>query len=154
LTTTIGINCTSQYAFVAVVVAGRVAEHQPERLELPALEMSERLKVFVEDTARELKAIGGTAVSVLKAERAPGVPIKHSTVYARATLETLVRLAAVEARVPVELTDRRTVRSRLKIPFKGKLEDHLDAMFPTHVGQYWNAGRGLAAMAALAIQSV
>jgi hypothetical protein len=148
--TTVGVNCSAQYAFVAIAKDGVIVEREPERLELPATELSERLAVFVDDTARELQAVCPDRVSVLRHEHLRGMPVQHSSLESRVVLETLVRLAAVKAGIPVELTHRQTVRARLG--FKGKLEEQLDTVLPQTVGQYWRAGRGLAAMAALALQ--
>ncbi len=152
MATTVGVNCNSEHAFVAVAVDGRIVDRAPERLELPAMEESERLDVFIEDVARELKALGPDRISVLKHDHMKGQPVKVAALESRVVLETLVRLAAVKAGIPVEMTHRRTVRARLDCGFDGSLEDHLDQVIPTAVGQYWRAGRGLAAMAALGLQ--
>jgi len=152
--TTVGVHCTPQHAFIAVATDGLIVDREPERLELPALEQSERLAIFVDDTARNLQVISPDRVSVLQHEHMKGMPVKIAPLESRVVLETLVRLAAVKAGIPVELTHRRTVRSRLGCGFGGKLEDQIDRVLPSAVGQYWRAGRGLAAMAALALQKV
>jgi hypothetical protein len=62
----------------------------------------------------------------------------------------VVRLACAEAEVPVEMLHKVSVRSRLGMSRKGSLESHLPAVVGEPVGKYWNAGRNLAAVAALA----
>jgi hypothetical protein len=42
----IGVHCTSHHAFIAIVADANVIEREPRRLELPAMESSERLQVF------------------------------------------------------------------------------------------------------------
>jgi hypothetical protein len=54
--------------------------------------------------------------------RLPTPAAPQPRVYARATLETLVRLAGVAACLPVEMLDRRRVRAVLKLSSKGKLD--------------------------------
>jgi hypothetical protein len=83
-----------------------------------------------------------------------GMPVKVSALENRVVLETLVRLAAVKAGMPVEMTHPKTIRARLGCGVEGRLEDHLNEVLPDEVGHYWRAGRGLAAMAALALQRV
>ena len=73
----------------------------------------------------------------------------YARIAPRVTLETLVRLACVRAGIPVEMLHRASARSRLGVPRRGKLED-LVATVTDPVGKYWNAGRSLAAAAALA----
>ena len=68
----------------------------------------------------------------------------------RAALETLVRLAAVRAGIPIEVLPRPTVRARLGLPRSGDLGSHVEARIPEPVGRYWNAGRNVAGLAALA----
>ena len=150
--TTIGVNCNSEHAYVAVAVDGQIEDRRPDRLELPALEDSERLAVFVDDTAGELQSLGATGMSVLKHQHMKGMPVRVAALENRVVLETLMRLAAVKAGLPVEMTHPRTVRSRLGCGAEGGLDQHLDEVLPDAVGQYWRAGRGLAAMAALALQ--
>ena len=147
----IGVHCTSHHAFIAIVADANVIEREPRRLELPAMESSERLQVFVDDTAREFRGVGACGVALLKAEHAQG-HVNVPALYGRAVLETLVRLAAVEAGLPVEFLDRRTARARLKLPMKGRLEDLVPTIFPGFAGIYWNAGRHLAAVAARALE--
>ena len=52
MTAVIGVHCTSQYAFAAVSDGGKVIDREPHRLELPALETSDRIKVFVGNPTR------------------------------------------------------------------------------------------------------
>ena len=90
----IGVHCTSHHAFIAIVADASVIEREPRWLELPAMESSERLQVFVDDTAREFRVVGASGVALLKAEHAQG-HVKVPALYGRAVLENLVRLAAV-----------------------------------------------------------
>lgn len=151
MATSIGVNCTSQLAYLAVVRDGALIEADPERLELPGLEESEGMAVFIEDVAREILAIKPAALAILRAEQPPpGMRPNHSHIYDRAVLETLIHLAGVGAGVPVHMMSKHTVRSRLNLPREGKLDQYLDEVFPQPMGHYWKGGRGLAAMAALA----
>jgi hypothetical protein len=65
-------------------------------------------------------------------------------------LETLVRVAAVQEGIPIEVLARPTVRSRLGIPRAGELASHVATVVAEPVGRYWTAGRDVAALAALA----
>jgi hypothetical protein len=65
-------------------------------------------------------------------------------------LETLVRLAAANANVDLELLHRNGARARVGMPRRGRFEDHIPSVIPEPVGKYWAAGRRLAAVAAIA----
>src|SRR5260370_5213888 len=93
MATTIGVSCTSQFAYVAAIKDGDLIEAELERLQLPALEQSKRLAIFVEDTARQLNALNASGLAGLKAEQTPpGANRNISHVYDRTVLETLIRL--------------------------------------------------------------
>jgi hypothetical protein len=64
-------------------------------------------------------------------------------------METVIRLATVRGRIPIEVLNREAVRSRLNL--KGKLDLHVDHVVPS-VGMYWHQGRGEAALVALAAE--
>jgi hypothetical protein len=67
----------------------------------------------------------------------------------RVALETLIRISAVKAEIPVEVLARPTVRSRLGIPQSKELSSHVSSVVAA-AGHYWGAGRDVAALAALA----
>jgi hypothetical protein len=154
VTTTIGVSCSSRFTFFAVVDGGSVVVRGAERMELPATEISERLATYVDDAAREIKLCRAETLCLLLPEHAGSAPVSYVAVSSRVALETLTRLASVRANVPVVMMSRQTVRSRLGCPKSGALDTHLDNVFPVAVGRYWRVGRGIAAMAALAGQTV
>ena len=136
---------------LAVADDGRILSDGCERLQAPALlEATERLQSMLSDLRRLLAELKPDLVRILMAEQT------YSDTYARiapkAALETLMRLAAASEGVPVEMLHRNSARSRLGMPKGGKFEANLPTALATPVGKYWNAGRRLAAAAALAGQ--
>jgi len=129
-------------------VDGAVQE-EPDRYPWPVGEDSERLAVAQDEIADLLDDLRVETVAVLLPERDPRYKWVYETAAARASMETLIRLAAVRAKIPVEVLHREAVRSRLKL--LGKLEKHLDRLV-SPVGTYWRPGRGEAALAALAAE--
>jgi hypothetical protein len=88
--------------------------------------------------------------SLLLPERGSLQQSGYFMVAPRVALETVIRLAAVMLGVPVVLLERATIRARLECPKTGNLETHVERVISQPIGRYWKAGRGLAAMAALA----
>lgn len=148
---TLGVNCTPACAYLALAVDGTV-QPVPDRLEWPAGEDSERLVALLQDSQGLLKEQQISKLAMLL----PGRGGKHQpgyfTVAPRVALETVIRLAAAMTDIPVAVLDRATVRARLGCEKTGALEEYLDSVIPAAIGQYWKAGRGLAAMAALAAE--
>lgn len=142
----LGVNCSSSEVYLALADEQVVVDGMTERLQPPVgLETGEALVEFVDSVTRVLRETRPDLVTVLLPERWSAVYTQHLN---RATMETLVRLAAAQEEIPVQVLARATLRSRLGLPRKGKLDEHLDAAGPP-VGTYWTTGRGVAALAAL-----
>jgi hypothetical protein len=145
----LGVSCKSDVIFFAVGQDGVLVDDQHERLRAPALyEEAERLKGIVDAIGRVIAETSVEVVRLLPPEQT--YEGRYSALAPRATLETLVRLAAHTAGVPVEVPHRSTARSRVGMPPKGNFEGNIASVIPTPVGRYWNAGRRLAAIAAIA----
>ena len=144
-----GVTCEAGRINVAAVADGEVLEDVVERIPAPTgLEEHDRLWAVHDDVIRAIKEIKPEKIVILCAESR--YTASHKAFTPRIALETVVRLAGAKEDVPVELLSRPTVRSRLDLPKKGGLDAHLNQAIPKPVGRYWTAGRGLAAMAALA----
>lgn len=135
--------------FLAVAEDGSIADGFPEKLAAPALlEAPERLQDLSDDLVRVLAEVSPSDVRILMPEQT--YKDSYARIAPRAALETLVRLVCATNRVPVEMLHRNTARARLGMPRSGSLESHVPAVISSPVGKYWNAGRNLAAAAALA----
>jgi len=145
----LGVWCKPTEIMFALSADGLLIEDRDhERLRAPALyEETERLRRLLDAVGR---VIAETRVEVVRV-LLPG-PIKgaYSSLAPRATLETLVRLAAENAPVPVDLLHRKTARTRVGMSQTGKFEDLIESVIPNPVGRYWREGRRYAAIAAIA----
>jgi hypothetical protein len=147
----LGVNCSTNCAFLAVVEDGELVDGYVEYVDAPALaESSEQLASVLEDLARVIKEVNATKVVLLKPEGGPTSKRTHAAFVPRIALETLVRLAAVHTNTQIELLPRPTLRRRLALSAKGRLAEHVQSRIPVRVGQNWSDGRQLAALAALA----
>jgi len=148
----LGVNCDPHAAFLAAVQGGAVVDGLPERLKPPeGMELGDRLLEFVDEVRRVIGRVGPSRVGMLLPESGKHQP-PHKSISSRVTIETLVRVAAAQEGVPVDLLARATVRARLQLPKKGALSTHLDAGAGPPVGKYWTTGRGLAAMVGRAVE--
>jgi hypothetical protein len=145
----LGINCTTTCAYLALAEDGEI-QPEPSRLEPPAGEESVRLAGLFQDATSLLREQQVDSVALLLPGRGGAHQPGYFTVAPRIEIETIIRLAAVTLDIPVVVLERATVRSRHGCGRTGALEDYVDQVIPTSVGKYWNVGRGLAAMAALA----
>jgi hypothetical protein len=146
----LGVWCKKEEVLFAVADDGRLVDDDHRLLHAsPALlEASEALQGTQDDVGRVIAEVAPDVVRILQPEqRYEG---SYISLAPRVTLETLVRLAAVRAGVPVEMLHRATARARVGVPQKGKLETHVPKVFPAPVGKYWARGRQLAAIAAVA----
>jgi hypothetical protein len=144
-----GVTCEAGQINVAAVTDGEVVDGIVERIPAPAgLEEHDRLWAVHSDLVRAINEIKPEKIVILCPESR--YTASHKALTPRIALETVVRLAGAKENVPVELLSRPTVRSRLGLPKTGGLDTHLSEAIATPVGRYWNAGRGLAAMAAMA----
>lgn len=145
----LGVSCKSDVIYFAVGQDGVLIEDEHERLRAPALyEEAERLKGVVDAVSRVIAETGAEVVRVLPPEQT--YEGKYTALAPRATLEALVRLAAHAAGVPAEVPHRSAARARVGMPRKGNFEGHIASVIPEPVGKYWNAGRKLAPIAAIA----
>ena len=150
----VGVHCSGGTAYFGLLDNDQLIEAPPVRLHLPAGESSERLHTFTQDLARSLRDAQVEGVALLRAEgQAPGRPVNAAGLARRTVIETLVRLAGVDAGLPVHVIERVTVRARLGLERTGRLDALVDAALPGMHGRYWAEGRGLAALAARAIMS-
>jgi hypothetical protein len=104
----------------------------------------------LEELCRVIGEVKADRVTLLKPEHHPRSKRTHSEFVPRIALETLVRVAAVQTETPVELLSRPTTRTRLGLPVKGKLAEHVSLRIPEKIGKNWSEERQLAALAALA----
>lgn len=149
----LGLHCTSQYAFLALVESGRVQDGLTERLAMSQQhEADQRLWATLDDFSRCLDEADPAAMGLLLPETTSRQTHEQAT--PRIVLETLARLAAAQRGVPLERLHRRTVRSRLGLPSSGPLKEHVATVFPEPCGRHWAEGRGLAALAAKAAGEV
>jgi hypothetical protein len=147
----LSVNCSTHGAFLAVAVDGELSAGHVEYIDAPNLaESSEELKSVLEELIRVINEVRADKVVLLKPEGGPTPKKTHAAFVPRIALETLVRLAVVEADTEVEVLARPTVRSRLGLPAKGPLVGHVPLRVPTKVGKNWGEERQLAALAALA----
>lgn len=149
--TALGINCSTTFIFLAVVQDGVVQDGHPERLAPPqTAEADQRLWATLEDLDRTLRSVRPDVAGLLLPEQTSKQT--HSTHAPRIAMETVVRLAAVKREVRLDQLSRPTVRSLLGLPRRGPLEEQVRSVFPGSCGRYWRAGRGLAALAARAME--
>jgi hypothetical protein len=145
----LGIACTPRYAYLAVAADGELEEADPERIEVAAQhEASAELLSMRDDARRALRQLDVQGVGLLMPEERPRKKPGYHDLMPRIALETMVRIAAVEEEIPIELLSRPTVRSRLGLPKSGPLKERADEAHKP-VGRYWGEGRNLAALAAL-----
>jgi hypothetical protein len=145
----LGAHCTPKYVFFALVEGGVVLKVGPERVEIPdGLKTAASLKVLSEDLHRRLVETGATHGALLQ-------PMSYDSgvnpTVSRVGAETLLRWSAAEVGIEVELLNRATARSRMKIPRAGHLEDRIAELLPQPVGHYWE-WRRYAAFAAFACE--
>jgi hypothetical protein len=148
---TLGVTVTGTMALLSVVENGAVSEAPVYRTQFSALaEASAELDATLDEIGRVLAQLKPNLVVLLLPEQTPHFKQTYAQLAPRVTLEVLFRLAAVRALVPIDLMARPTVRSRLGLPQSGDLASHTQRCFDVGIGPYWNAGRNVAALAALA----
>jgi hypothetical protein len=144
----LGIVCSKDSILLALADDGQIIADRHEKLAVAAiLEENERLTAMEAEVGRVLSEVRPDAVRILLPEQT--YKDSYARIAPRAALETVVRLACVKATIPVEMLHRASARSRLDMPRSGSIESHMPAISEP-IGKYWNAGRNLAAAAALA----
>jgi hypothetical protein len=147
----LGVACSKDTIYLAVAEDGKLVADPADKLDAAkVLEETERLKAMVSDVTQMLLEVRADRVRVLMPE--PTYTDSYAHIAPRAALETVVRLACTGSGIQVEMLDRRVARARLGFERKGKFESHIPEVTEP-VGKYWNAGRSLAAAAALAGES-
>jgi hypothetical protein len=146
----VGVTCTPRLAYLTSAIDGAIADTPVERVEVAAqYESSEELLSTLDEIKRALGQLRPDSIVLLMSEQG-----RHKRTYQelapRVALETLVRVAAVQDGIPIEVLARPTVRSRLGIPRAGELASHVATVVTEPIGRYWAAGRDVAALAALA----
>jgi len=141
----LGVECKKQEVYLALADDGELLDEEPQRLRVPAVhEETARLRSFLSDFGRVLAEAKPDVVHILQPETIYSASYKELA--PKAALETLIRLACLEADVSVEMVHRAAIRSSLG--GKGKLDELIAAKIKP-VGKYWSAGRNYAAAAAL-----
>ncbi len=119
--TVLGVNCNTHCAFFAVAVNGELSDGPVEYIEAPNLEeSSDELKSVLDELARDQRGERGQGRA---AEARRGADAEEDACGVRPedrALETLVRLAAVEAGSNRGAAAAH-VRKRLELPTAGKL---------------------------------
>jgi hypothetical protein len=121
----VGVTCTPRLAYLTLAINGAIADTPVERVEVAAqYESSEELVSTLNEIKRALGQLQPDRIVLLMPEQG-----RHKRTYQelapRVALETLVRVAAVQERIPIEVLPRPTVRSRLGIPRAGELASHV-----------------------------
>jgi hypothetical protein len=146
----LGVTCNPHIAYLTLAVDGLIAQTVVERVEVAAqYEASAELLSTLDEIKRAFGQLQPDAVVLLMPEQS-----RHKRTYQeiapRVALETLVRIAAVQENIDIEVLARPTLRARLDIPKTGELSSHVSSVIAEAVGRYWTAGRDVAGLAALA----
>jgi hypothetical protein len=145
----LGVACSPTTAFLSIAEDGEIADAAVASVDVAAqYEASVEMLATLGEIGRVLGELRPDRVVLLKAE--PNTRMTYDQLAPRVALETLFRLAAVQANVEVEVIARSTVRSRLDLPKSGSLSSRVAESVPVPVGKYWRQGRDIASLAALA----
>lgn len=148
---TLGVACTSSYAYLAVADGGAVVNGKPERLAFrDGLSEAERLVAFGRDVGRALRDAEASQVVILRA--VSNHRDTHTGWTDRLAMETLLRLECAKADVPCRYLSHQAVKGALGLTGRGGLAA-LGADLVARSGRYWGDGRGLAALAAAAVEA-
>jgi hypothetical protein len=145
----LGVTCSPKTAFLALADDREIIDAAVARVDVAAqYEASEEMLSTLDEIRRALEQLRPDRVVVLKPEL--NQRATYDQIAPRIALETLIRLAAVQAKVEIEVMARPTVRSRLGLSKSGSLASRVAEALPAPVGKYWREGRDIAALAALA----
>jgi hypothetical protein len=146
----LGVACNPHTAYLTLAVDGMITQAVVERVEVAAqYEASVELLSTLEEIRRALGQLRPDRIAVLMPEQG-GRKRTYLEIAPRVTLETLIRIAAVQEGIDIEMLARPTLRARLDIPKAGELSSHVSGVIAESVGLYWSAGRDIAGLAALA----
>lgn len=144
----LGVVCSSDAVLLAVADGAKILTGVPEKLTTAGiLEENARLGAMRSEFQRVLTEVQPQEVRILRPEQT--YKDSYTRIAPRVALETVVRIACVEAQIPVEVLKPASARARLGLPRSGALKSHVPKICD-QVGKYWSAGRNLAAVAALA----
>jgi len=146
----LGISCSKGGVLLALVGDDGSLSASPDRVKPSALlAEDEALRAMLADLGRIISSARVSRVRLLLPEASVGH--KHPDIAPRIAYETLFRLAAFQAGVPVEQLSRSEARRRLGLGTRGEFEKLLtEEIIGLPVGRYWSEGRKLAMAAALA----
>ncbi len=147
----LGVTCSPHCAYLTLAIDGAVASAPVERIDVAAqYEASAELLSTLDEIKRAFGRLRPERVALLMPEQG-GHKRSYQELAPRVALETLIRIAAVEENIGIDLLPRPTVRARLGIPKAGELASHVGRCITEPVGRYWKAGRDIAGLAALAV---
>jgi hypothetical protein len=145
----LGVTCSPKSAFLSLAEDQAIVAAGVSRIDVASqYEASEEMLSTLDEIRRALEGLRPDRVVVLKPEL--NQRMTYDQFGPRIALETLVRLATVQAHAEIEVMARPTVRSRLGLSKSGSLASRVAEVVPDPVGKYWREGRGIAALAALA----
>ncbi|WP_370944744.1 hypothetical protein AB5J62_37300 [Amycolatopsis sp. cg5] len=146
----LGVNAAGGKLWLCLVDDSGVLETEPTCLELrDGPQAGYAIVAFRDECVHALTALSPNRVVILDMEPGGRVP-KVADMRTRFTAEALLASCAVDAEVTCVRLARATLRSRLGLPRKGAVADHVASVFDTPVGKYWTKKRDLAAVAARA----
>ena len=149
------MTCSTKAAHLALAEGGIIIDAAPLRLDVATqYESTKELEATLAEATRALASLRPDRVSVLQPEHNPRFKRTYGEWMPRVALETVIRLACLERKIPVELVPRPTVRARLGLDRAGDLASQVPAVVAEPIGKYWSAGRDIAALAALAGERV
>jgi hypothetical protein len=145
---TLGVNGTTEQAFLAVVNDETVLDVPPYALRLAqGLTAGEPLLALRDETAKLLQVMMIDRVRILDAET--NSPASYVPLTRRLTIESVIAFAAAERGINCERRTRASMRSVFGFPRTGPLSSHVRAVIAP-IGQAWTNKRDLAALVALA----
>jgi hypothetical protein len=146
----LGVNAVSGKLWLCLVDDHGVTETEPFLLELrDGPQAGYAIAAFRNESVHALTALRPDRVVLLDMEPGGQIP-KVADVRARFTAEALLASCALDAGVACVRLARPTLRTRLGLPRKGGLADHVSSIFDTPVGKHWRRKRDLAALTAQA----
>jgi hypothetical protein len=146
----LGVNAAAGKLWLCMVDDGGPAETEPAFLELrDGPHAGYAIAAFRDECVHALTALSPDRVVILDMEQG-GPASKVADLRTRFTAETLLASCAVDATVTCVRLARATLRSRLGLPRRGSIADHVASVFDVPVGKNWTKKRDLAALAARA----
>lgn len=146
----LGVNATAGKLWLSLVDDSGAQETDPAWLELrEGTQAGYAMQAFQSECIHMLTALSPDRVVILDMETGGRTP-KISDLRNRFSAETLLAFIAADMGVACVRLSRATLRSRLALPRKGGLADHVGEIFSVPVEAHWKRKRDLAALAARA----